>query len=142
MEKSTLSVLALCLSASGAAAHAEPTLSIETLQVLEENQISVEEYRDFAERYPDVRKFASVSAGNYDTFNGNLTAGNYNTFNSNTTSGNYDTFNGNTTSGNYNTFNGNTTSGNYNTFNGSPLSQADIDQIQFLRELPSPQAND
>lgn len=141
MDKTTLSVLAFCFSAGGVA-HAQEMINLETLKVLEENQISVEEYREFAERFPGVRKNASVTDANYDTFNSNLTAGNYNTFNSNITAGNYDTFTSNLTASNYDTFNSNTTSGNYDTFNNSPLSSVEIDQIRRMREMPSPQSND
>ena len=130
MEKSTLSVLAFCLGASSLA-HAQDMVDLQTLKVLEENRISVEDYKRVAERFPQASFRSTVTASNYDS-NSIVTSGNYDS-NSIVTSGNYDSGNSIITSANYDSGNSILTAGNYEA--------VDPELLKELIEMPSPQSN-
>src|SRR5947199_355017 len=99
MEKTALSVLAFCLGAGGVA-HAQEMIDLQTLRVLEENQISLEEYQAVTARFPGAAR-SIITGGNYDASNSVVTAGNYDAGNSIITAGNYDAGNSILTSSNY-----------------------------------------
>src|SRR5436309_891295 len=102
MEKTTLSVLAFCLGAGGVA-HAQEMIDLQTLRVLEENQISLEEYQAITERFPGLSGNI-ITAGNYDSGGSVVTAGNYDSGGSVITAGNYDSGGSIVTEGNYSSF--------------------------------------
>src|SRR5436309_1863222 len=102
MEKTTLSVLAFCLGA-GSVAHAQEMIDLQTLKVLEENQISPEEYRAVAARFAGVPGNI-VTSGNYESNGSVVTAGNYDSTGSVVTSGNYESDAGILTDANYASF--------------------------------------